>query len=376
MTASEMTDAELFSLFQNQKNKDALETLITRYHQKCFKKINIKVQDEHLSVDLCKKLWVWMLNNPYDIKTCHKFDDYLDTNIDIFLNNNQGIIENIVDSVHLTYKKNSLKPVQAQTATSENVPADIPQRPNSKFKILKNSSARLIWLGLLLYLILTVVVVLTLSRPKLANPNAEVNLYESDTLKVNSVYLAENITTNIDWQYGFVIEGPNSHDAFVAGSYMIDLVNLDKIKHVAEIREILTQLADINSRTLSEEIEDAIENINRNKISDETINILASSFENFYLRNSEQNYFKFGKWVEFNYQHTKLAIELDNTEIYSENFYKDNKFITEFLAGGNHPHLVKDDIEKILKLSTDMNVSTAMLRQQLTLLENLRALLF
>ena len=373
---ADITDRDLISQFLIQKDKDALEMLISRYHQKCYEQFYDHYHDEKTSIDLCKKLWTSVLSKPKDLDLYDNFSEFLDADIDSLLKNEIGIIENVLDSVHLNYLNDSFKVKHPQKT---NLPIDGLNGLTKKtvnVKHLLNSSIMRILIGVLIVAILVVVSINNFNKPKLNTPNLLVDNYMSDILKENAGFLSDNINTTIDWQYGFVIEGSNSHDAFVVGSYMIDLINLDEVAHAVEIEKVLGQLSDINSRIMNADIQTAIEYINVNTVTNKSIKNLVSSFENYYSENSEKNYFKFGKWVEFNYLHTKLALELNNTNIYSESLYKDDEFMTQFLSGGKHPNYVKQDIEKIHRLYSSTDITLDKLKQQDKLLGRLRSLLF
>ena len=71
------TDAELISLFVNEKNEHAFDTLLRRYYNQCYQRFYRHLRDEHLSHDLCQKLWMRLLNNLPQYQDNNKFEHYL-----------------------------------------------------------------------------------------------------------------------------------------------------------------------------------------------------------------------------------------------------------------------------------------------------------
>ena len=372
----DITDRELISLYLNHEDKKAIETLISRHHQKCFEKINSRYKDETKSLNLCKKLWVFILSNPDKLKENDKLERLLDHSIETLSVSEFDSIEDVIDSVHDQYLHNSTTINHSQTsdANSRSTENSVAGKINSK--VLIQSSKLKIGIAFLTALSLFVVIALMIPKPKSSVENLLIYEYQSEALKKNSSFLSDNINTNIDWQYGFVIEEPGSHDAFVVGSYMVNLINLDEVTHSNDVDQILDQLVDISLRINNDDISHALTSTSENLVTNELIKSLASSFENYYKNHPELSYFKFGKWVEFNYLHTKLAIEQQDIELYLGNLYTDNKFITHFMSKVGIPHLLNKDVEQIVMLSSNKEITIDTLKQQIKVLGNLRSLLF
>ena len=74
---TELSDAQLISLFVNDKNEKAFDTLLRRHYQKCYNRFNAHVKDSHASHDLCQTLWMRVLNNLAQYQENDKFEHYL-----------------------------------------------------------------------------------------------------------------------------------------------------------------------------------------------------------------------------------------------------------------------------------------------------------
>ena len=197
--------------------------------------------------------------------------------------------------------------------------------------------------------------------------------YHSQLLRKNSKVIAESVNTTVDWQYGFALREPVAHDAFLAGAYVVDLVNLDQSSQSNKMESIIKQLSIISDRINNDAMQNAIDN--SIPISQESIQSISTTFELFYKENSESDFFKFGKWVEYNYLLTKLAVKLNDATLFSDNVYNEDKFMENFVGKKDYPQYIKSDLEQIMVLSSNKEISLIELSQQLRLLEKIRNLL-
>ena len=202
------------------------------------------------------------------------------------------------------------------------------------------------------------------------------NGYQSASLIENHDFVANQINTSVDWQYGFVLEDPSGRDAFVAGAYLVDILNLNESVNTKEVRALLQQLSEINSRINDENIQREIDHFDLQSEPVDSLATLIQAFENYYSKQPEKEFFEFGKWMEFNYLQTKLALKMNDTSVYMNTIQAQINFIKSFNLKGNYPDFIKQDLDLLLQLYTSKNVSIVSLQKQLKLLEKLRILLF
>ena len=203
-----------------------------------------------------------------------------------------------------------------------------------------------------------------------------INPYRSAQLIDNDDFVVKQINTQVDWQYGFVIENPAGRNAFMAGAYLVDLQNLNQARSTVETKLLLEQLSQINARIGDEPIQNAIEQYELQPNLPESFSKLNETFKMFYKSRPEVDFFEFGKWIEFNYLQTKLALEYQDISLYNSDIQVQQDFIKAFKLNGVYPEFINDDLNDLITMYSMKNTTLEQLNKQYELLDKLRTLLF
>ncbi len=197
--------------------------------------------------------------------------------------------------------------------------------------------------------------------------------YQSKNLIENPNFVEQQINTTADWQYGFAQQEASAREAFVSGVYAVDLANLHSDTHIKKIAERLSTMDSINS---DKTIQSLLTGVIESAVNRETVNQLIAVLEESYRTHKHSEVFAFGRWLEFNYLHAKLTLAKNDLSLYQQNRKSSEPTLVEFVQSTKVPQVVKQDLDQLLILSSQVDPSKQNVEQQARLLEKIRAVLF